>query len=213
MNVLWTRFGSLRGARAWGWLAGPACVHPAALAVVTVAVLPGCQPEEKIVRYKPFFSNVSGAQFGDMKPVNPNAGYVDPTVVSDNRIEIRNPDGSRRLIAKSVQHMLVHLTRCLDDGEHRLLLDQVVSQKTKDHYREMKKDPMELVEWLNADRKEVARTLARMPLAEHSPTVILEQPGDKTWVIKVTGAAARDLKYTRLWTRLEEGNWKFMWLE
>ena len=175
--------------------------------------LPACQPEEKIVRYKPFFANIADAQFGEQKPVNANAGYVDPTVAADNKIVIEKPDGSKVLLAKSVQAMMSHLSRCLDEDDDKLFLDQVVSKKTKDHYREMGKDPMELVDMLKANRKEVAKTLARMPLAEHSPTVILEQPGDKTWTIKVTGAAAKDLQYTRLWARMEDGNWRFMWLD
>lgn len=175
--------------------------------------LPACRPEEKILHYKPFFSNIEGAKFGEQAPVNANRGYVDPTVAAENKSVIENPDGSKVLIAKSPQQMISHMVRCLDENEDKLFIEQVLSQKTKDHYKDMHKDPMELVEKLKASRKELAKTLGRMPLGEHSPTVILEQPGDKTWIIKVTGAAAKDLQYTRLWTRLEDGNWRFMWLD
>lgn len=181
---------------------------------VLCLLLSSCSPEEKVVRYKPFFANIADAQFGEQKPVNANAGYADPTQVADDtKLVVVKPDGSKVLIAKSVQNMMAHLSRCLDENDDKLLIDQVLSQKTKDHYRDMGKDPKELVQALKANRKEVAKTFGRMPLAEHSPTVILEQPGDKTWIIKVTGAAAKDLQYTRLWARLEEGNWRFLWLD
>jgi hypothetical protein len=186
---------------------------PFAPFALSVLLLPACQQESHITRYKPFFANIADAQFGDQKPINADAGYVDPTQAPDNKIVITNPDGSKRLIARSVQHMMQHLERCLDENDDAILLTQVLSQKTAQHYREMGKDPIELIQSLKDNRKDLAKTFSRMPLGEHSPTVILEQPGDKTWIIKVTGAAAKDLKFTRLWARMEDRNWRFLWLD
>lgn len=202
----------------WGACGGPAGGAWWVVAIICVVAGAGgmsaCQQEAKVVRYKPFLSNIADAKFGDESvPINPNAGYVDPTQLAESSIVIEHPDGSKTLIAKSVQHMMIHLQRCLDEEADDLLIDQVMSQKTADHFRAEGKSPMELVDSLKKNRREIGRTFSRMPLGEHSPTVILNQPGDKTWIIKVTGAAAKDLKFTRLWARLESGNWRFLWLD
>lgn len=180
---------------------------------VTLMIASGCQEQSTVVKYKPFFSNIADAKFSGQGPVNPNEGYIDPTVATDQKIVIEHADGSKTLIAKSVQHMMVHLQRCLEENEDDLLVQQVLSTRTIEHFRANGRSPMELIESLKDNRKEIARTFGRMPLAEHSPTVILDQPGDRMWVIRVTGAAAKGLKFTRLWARLEDGNWKFVWLD
>lgn len=189
--------------------AGIAC----ALAALAAA---GCQRDDRVVKYKPFFTNVAGAEFrGEQAaPVNPNEGYLDPTALpSDAKLVIENPDGSKVLIAKSVRHMMSHLERFLDEGEDDLLLEQVISEKTREHYASKGQDPRQILRYLRRNRKEVARLFARLPMGEYTPTAILEQPGDKTWVVKLTGAPASDLKFTRVWARLEDGNWRFVWID
>jgi hypothetical protein len=32
------------------------------------------------------------------------------------------------------------------------------------------------------------------------------------WVLELTGAAADDLRFTKLWAVMERGNWKFYWV-
>ena len=46
-------------------------------------------------------------------------------------LSVKNPDGTTTLIAKTVRQMMTHLERCLDEGEDELLIDQVISDKTK----------------------------------------------------------------------------------
>lgn len=182
------------------------------LAVLAVLVLGSCSPNEKVVRYKPFFTGVSGAEFHGAEPVNPTAGYTDPARVPDQKIVIDKPDGGKILIAKSVRHMMTHLETCLDNGDDQLLMDQVISEKTKEEFRARGQDPAEILDFLRKNRKDIARFFARMPMGEYTPTVILEQPGDKTWVVRLTGAPAEGLKFTRLWARMEDGNWRFVWV-
>lgn len=189
----------------------------AALLVVTVGGAGGCEREANVVRYKPFFTGITGAEVTrgvGAQPVNANDGYIDPTrLPSDAKLVIENPDGSKTLVAKSLRHMMGHLERCLDEGDDDLLMDQVISEKTKEHYRSQGKDPQEIMRFLKRNRRDIAKLFARMPMGEYTPTVILEQPGDKMWVVRLTGAAARDMKFTKLWARLEEGNWRFVWVD
>lgn len=185
-------------------------------AAMVMLLLAGCAPEEKVLRYKPFLTGVSGAQFaGEQgRHVNPNQGYEDPTRPADGQKSVVElADGSKVLISKNVRQMMTHLETCLDSGEDDLLLEQVISEKTKEEYRGRGKDPREVVRMLKRHRKDIAKLFSRMPMGEYTPTVILDQPGDKMWVVRLTGAPAEGLKFTKLWARLEEGNWRFVWVE
>ena len=50
-------------------------------------------------------------------------------------------------------------------------------------------------------------------MGEYTPTVLLDQPGDKMWVIRLTGATKEGMKFTKVWARLENANWRFVWVE
>ena len=192
----------------------------AALGVVALGMIAcagGCKTDDKVVRYKPFFANIADAKFGDgqegFKPVNPNAGYIDPSKLPSDKLVEEHTDGTKTLYAKSVRHMMSHVERTLDEGDDEALLEQVISEKAKDHWRKQGKSPDEIVAWMHENRKEIAKTFARMPMGEYSPTIIIDRPGDKTWVLRITGKGGEDLKFRRLWTRMEEGNWKFLWMD
>jgi hypothetical protein len=177
------------------------------------AVIGACAADEKVLYYKPFFTGISGAEFKGAQPVNPKTGFIDPTVVPDQKIVIERSDGSKILISKTVRHMMTHLETCLDDGDDDLLMEQVISEKTKQEFRGQGKDPKDVIKMLRKNRKDIAKLFARMPMGEYTPTVILEQPGDKTWVIRLSGAPAEGMKYTKLWARMEDGNWRFLWID
>lgn len=183
------------------------------MAMLTVAV--GCTPEEKVTRYKPFFSGIGDAQF-NTAPVNPNTGAIDPTAVNpETELVVEADDGARIFRAPSPRAVMSHVEALLDENTpegDQAMLDQLVSEQTIAHYRKENKNPMDFIRELRARRKDVARTFVRMPMAQHTPTVIVDQPGDNVWCIRLTGAAAKDLRYTKLWVRLEKRQWKLMWL-
>lgn len=190
--------------------------------VCTLAVLAflvgGCAQEEKIVAYKPFFAGIGSAEFGT-QPVNATRSgeTADPTmVVPDQGLVIEEEDGTRTFIARAPRHVMVHLQALLDENTpegDQILLTQLVSEKTLEFYQSKGKDPADFVKELRFRQKDIAKTFARMPMAEHSPTVIIDQPGDKMWCIRLTGAAAKDVRYTQFWVRLEDRQWKLMWLK
>jgi hypothetical protein len=185
-----------------------------ALAGALVLAAVGCAPQERVTRYRPFFTGIQGADF-TAEPVNASAGLVDPTAVPEDKIILTRDDGSRVFIARSPRHVMQHVETLLnedDPASDQILLDQLVSEKTHEFYRTQGKDPLAFVADLHARRKDVARTFARMPMGEHSPTVLIDQPGDRVWVLRLTGAAAEDIAFTRVWFRMERGQWKLMWM-
>jgi hypothetical protein len=176
-----------------------------------LVVLPSCAREEKVVRYKPFFANIADARQGQ-PPVQPNAGYHDPTAYSgESRIE--NPDGSVRLISKSVRQLMSHIERTLDDGDDDLFLEQLLSEETKRHYRGEGKDPADAVAYFHEHRRDIATLFARMPFGEYSPSIIRTKTGRNQWKFELIAAAKRDSPLTELWVALEDGEYRLIWIE
>ncbi|MBX3385272.1 MAG: hypothetical protein KF768_01730 [Phycisphaeraceae bacterium] len=202
------------------------CVLLAASFVVAACMV-GCKPEERVTNYKPFFTGIEGARFGGQGPVVAESDRAPPNLPWDrgaidlsegaeagtgSGLILHNPDGSRRLVLASPMHVMRLLERLLDDQEDQLIIDQLFSERTLQEFAGSGKGPQQAVEYLRQHRRDIAVLFARMPLAENSPTVIVDQPGDRVWVIRLTGRPSENLRFTRLWVRLERGRWKFMWV-
>lgn len=184
----------------------------ATMALGALAGLCACQSEEKIVKYNPFLAHIPGAET-QTKPVGERfENYDDPTKLAGDKTVIENSDGSVTLVAKSVRHLMTNITLCLQYEDDELMLEQVISQQTKERFRAEGKDPAESVKFLKDNQKDVAALFARMPFGEHSPNIILEQPARRTIMLELTGLAAKDMRFTELWAVMEKGNWKLLWI-
>ncbi len=183
-----------------------------------VLILAACGSTERTTRYKPFFTGLAEAEFAD-QPVNPDGGHIDPSLrnaaVGESAV-VENPDGSKVYLTYSPSQLFIHIQNLLDEGTEeadRIILDQLTDEYTKEHMRTQGKDPIGFVADLHLYRKDIGKTFARMPMGEHTPTVVVDQPGDRTWVLNLTGQASRDLKFTRVWIRQDMGQWKLMWMK
>lgn len=181
------------------------------LVCALLCVVSSCAREETVVRYKPFFANIADAQHGTT-PVRPQAGYRDPTAYDGQR-RIEEPDGSVRLISKSVLDLMTHVERTLDDGDDDLFFEQILSEHTKRHYRGEGRDPAEAIEYFRKHRRDIAVLFARMPFGEYSPTVIRHKTGRNQWKLELVSTAKRDSPLTELWVSLESGQYRLMWVE
>lgn len=198
-------------------------LRPSTLPLRHLATLPllflvtACESQESVTRYKPFFTGIGDAEFSGQAPVNPMGGRIDPTAAgAAQKTIIENPDGTKTYRAFAPIQVFAHVEALLDEDTpeaDKALLDQLIDEKTKDHYRKNNVDPAEYITYLHENRKEIAKTFARMPMGEHSPTVIVKQPGDRQWAIELTGQAARDLKFREVWVRQDMGLWRLEWLK
>lgn len=186
-------------------------------AMVTLFGAAGCAEEEQVTRYKPFFAGMEGAEYSGLKPVvSPReAGTLGSAALDEQAASgiIEHPDGKREFITTSVSLLTRHVETLLDENTpaaDKDLLEQLIDERTKRHYENEGRKPEEYVRWLHKNRKDIAKMLARMPMAERTPTVIVRQPGDNTWVIELTGQATRGVKYTELWVRQEMGRWRLV---
>jgi hypothetical protein len=178
--------------------------------------LASCAEQVRVTSYKPFFTGIGEAEFGGQAPVNPLNGRADPTVTPpDLRTIVEHPNGRKTYLTPAPSILMAHVESLLAEGTaeaDKTILDQLIDENTKEHYRRHNADPADYIAYLHENRKQIVQTFARMPMGEHTPTVIVEQPGDRQWALKLTGQAARELKFTEVWVRQEMGMWRLEWL-
>ncbi len=183
-----------------------------ALAMLLIALpLASCRTEEKIVNYKPFFAGLDGVQ--TQTPATARESRPMEVIdVSQLSLIAENPDGTKRLILKSPQNLMWHISRTLADGAEELFVEQVLSELTRSEYLSRGIDPAESFRTLKKDEKAIAKLFARMPMGQNTPNVIMRKVGDNVFRLKLTGHATRGLeKWTGFDTVLEGGDWKLRW--
>ncbi|MBL0870218.1 MAG: hypothetical protein IBJ18_06530 [Phycisphaerales bacterium] len=128
--------------------------------------------------------------------------------------------GKETLISTRPRHVMVHLALRLDDGKDDLFYDQLVSETTRQQFVSEGKDPRrEVLNFLQTNYDDIMLLFARMPGAEVSPGVSFDRagpsdvPGGGTqYRLRLTGTAAKGLKFTELWLEQSRGTWKFVWV-
>jgi hypothetical protein len=180
--------------------------------LVLVLLLAACQPEEKLIRYKPFLGNLKDAET-QTPPVEPaGSGASVPTAGGDDQLLIReNPDGSKTVYSRSGLQLMANIQQLLRDGEDKLFAEQVLSEITRQEFLERGLRPEEAFRTLKGHEKDIAKLFARMPLGEHSPNVNMEPIGRNIFRVRVTGRSREDLEWTGFDMSLEKGNWKLRW--
>lgn len=181
-----------------------------AAGALLAALLAGCAPEERVVRYKPFLANLPDAKTGQ-PAVGVEARRAPEAGPDDDGSIIRNRDGSVTLVSKSIRQLMRHIERTLDNEEDDLFFEQLVADATKQHLRAEGIDPREFVSSLRERRRDIAVLFARLPVGEYSPGAVFEPVGDRMYVVRLTGPAARDIRFTKLWVALEKGQYKLVW--
>lgn len=171
----------------------------------------GCETEERIIRYRPMLSNIPDAQMG-IQPVVPEGEFDSPISAEVESLVVERPDGSVVLMSKSIRHVLIHLERLLSEDGIDLFYDQLVSDQTKEYLRGEGHDPREFADFLLRNRDDVMALLRLLPFGEHTPTAVVETTGRNEFVLRMTGSARRNLRFTRMWFAIEDGRYRLMWI-
>jgi hypothetical protein len=180
------------------------------VSILLLGLLGGCQPEERLVRYKPFMAGLDKVQ--TQTPAVIPQGPVSAAEVSDDKLIVENPDGTVRLISRSGLQMMAHIRRLLAADDADLFTQQVLSRLTRDEYTARGLDPREGFKTLKEREKDILLLFARMPMGEHSPNVVMEPIGRNFFRVRVTGDSRKGLgRYTGFDMILEEGNWRLRW--
>lgn len=186
------------------------------LPIAAGLVVGGCV-ERRVVNWNPPLSNLPGARSGMQPQGDRFANLVDPTRISEEKLVVENSDGSRRVIARSGRHLMIHVYNALAEQDRELFLDQVLSDMTRREFEERGRDPGEAFDMLLARREDIVLLFNAMPNGEYTPGVVWdklsaanEEHGNIVR-LTVTGPVGRDLAWNAMDMVMEGGHWRLRW--
>lgn len=178
-----------------------------AAAILSLLAIAACQTEERITNYKPFLAGLPNAQTNTPPVLGREHRPAVPADAEESDGRVVEGDGSTRLIARSGLALMRHIARTLAEGEERLFVDQVLCEETRREFLARGRDPAEAFRLLKKREKDVLALFNRMPSGEQSPMVIVTPLGERGQRLKVTGMAAKDLRWTGFDMVLEGARW------
>lgn len=185
------------------------------VAVLPLLLLAACEPETRVIRYDPFLARLPGAE-GGKPPVGLASEPLDKLAEQSGKPEelvVKNADGSVKLVARKIRHVMVHLFNTLRDEDADLLYEQVVSSATKRHFEAEKPDARAyILSFLKEHEQDISALFARMPAAEQSPGVRLTKTDERAFKLELMGSPTRGLRFTTLWVVMEQGQWRLYWV-
>lgn len=185
----------------------------AACALALLAGLGACQREEKIINYKPFFAGLEGVSGPGAPSGRADRGMLREADEAELSLVRENPDGSKTLILRNGRDLIFHIRSTLAEEEVDLFTGQVLSRVTHDEFIERGRDPAEAFWMLKKREQELAKLFARMPMGEHSPSVLVERIGHNLFRVRLTGQSSKGLDGWRGFDMvLEEGKWRLRWM-
>jgi hypothetical protein len=196
---------SRKGAKAQRWQAP--LFHLLCALGASVA-LPGCERTISERAVNPAFGGLQGARTQVQR--KERESFAIGADAPDD-IVVEHEDGTVTLISRRAAHLMSHIQRTLARDEEELFVDQVLSERTKQEYRERGLDPAEAFHALKDRSADISKLFSRMPFGEASPSVIMSKVDDKTLRLTLTGAGTRDLQWTTMDMVLEGGNYRLRW--
>jgi hypothetical protein len=179
--------------------------------LLAAACAAGCTRYERVVHYRPPLSGIPGAQSATPFVSQGRTTKPADTTNSDNRIRIEHEDGRVELISRNSLQLLTHLRATLVNDEEELFTEQVLSQRTRSEFIARGYDPAEAFKELKRRERDVYALLARMPMAEFTPGLLLQNVERNTFRLRVTGVGVNRLAWRSVDMIVEEGQWRLRW--
>lgn len=182
--------------------------------LLSIAGMPlgGCQPEEKVVRYRPILASIPGAQFNTPPVGDPLGGRsIDPAETDTDSLVIELPDGEKKLVMKTGRQLMAHIINTIDADERELFVEQVLSEITKREYLERGLDPRDAFDVFKKRRVDIMKLFNLMPMGEYTPGVYMKGVGGGVQRLKVSGPSAMDLRWNFMDMNYENGGWRLRW--
>lgn len=179
--------------------------------LLSALVLASCAREEKLVRYKPWFAGLEGAEIKRQVAIPTNL-RPDPTGgVPEDQLRTENPDQSVTLLAKTGRQLMIHIYTTLAEDERDLFTKEVLSEETRAEYHSQGLDPALAFDALKQREDDVIDFFNAVPYGENTPGVFWKPLGGRAFRIEATGLASTGLKLSAMDMTMERGNWKLRW--
>ena len=121
-----------------------------------------------------------------------------------------NPDQSITLISRAPRHVIFHLLQTLRAGEDDLLLEQVLSEHTRQSMAAQGRDPREAVEYLHEHQQELEAFFAVIPFGEQTPGILQQSIGRNMFRLQVDQARALGLRFDALDVIIEDRSYRLL---
>lgn len=154
------------------------------------------------------FDDVNASDRGTKRPGTASSAVSAAEMPSDLRI--RHEDGSETLVLKAPSHVMYHLTFTLERKEYDLLIEQVLSERTKAEYRKRALDPMAAAKWLARRQEDIARLFATIPQGEQTPGVLMETIGPNMFRLRAPTLMRSELRYDTIDVIIERGEFRLL---
>jgi hypothetical protein len=185
---------------------------PRRVAIILLPLLlAGCAREEKLVRYKPWFAGLEGAEINRQVAI-PGGLRSDPTGgLPEDQIRVERDDKSVELLAKTGRQLMIHIYTTLAEDERDLFAEQVLSDQTRGEYRAQGLDPALAFDALKQREDDVIDFFNAVPYAENTPGVFWKPLGGRAFRVEASGLSRTGLKVVAMDMIMERGNWKLRW--
>lgn len=130
--------------------------------------------------------------------------------VENEPLRLTDEDGNITLISRSPRHVLFHLTRTLDKGEHDILFEQVIAEETKRDYRLADRDPRDALEFILKHESEIRELVRTMPMGEQTPGLLLKPLGPNRFRLRAPPTVAADMRFTQADFVVEDGRFRLL---
>lgn len=175
----------------------------------------GCEERRVVAVYGPL-TGVAGAE-GGLTPDAPRraerkpAESTDDAPRPDENLRLTDPRGVVTLVSRNPRELIFHLRMTLQQEESDLLLDQVLSEATREEYRTRGMDPSEAVAFLRQHRAEIERLLQQIPMGELSPGLFARPLGPSRFRLEIPkGRVDPALRFRRFDYVFERGSCRLL---
>ena len=145
-----------------------------------------------------------------LEKYDPAAGLGEDAIEDNHPLRITHADESVTLIIRSPRHLMIHILETIKNGEDELFLEQVLSEQTKDEYYRRDRNPVEALEYVKKNMREIEEFFLTMPAGERTPGTFMEQIGRNTFRLQPPGVELQNMKYSTLDMVLEDGMFRLL---
>jgi hypothetical protein len=168
----------------------------------------GCY-EERIVGARGLLVGLPGAESG--LPTKSNAKYVPTLATPAGGIRQEIDEDTVLLYAKTIQHLMSHITHAIQNDEQDLFVEQILASETLDEFRSKDVDPGLGFQEVVRRQRDVFMLFNAMPFGEATPGLRLDPIGPNQFRLALPKSAWGDLKWVGIDAVFEDGNFKLRW--
>lgn len=177
------------------------------LALATLA-LPACV-QERVVGARGLLVGLPGAETS--LPTNRTARKPSVLATPENGIREEIDEDTVVLHAKSIHHLMSHITHAIQHGEQDLFVEQLLSRATLEEFKQRGVEPALGFQEIVRRQRDVFRLFNAMPFGEGTPGLSLERIGPNLFRLALPNSAHGDLKWVGIDAVFEDGNFKLRW--